>query len=237
MITQFNDFNAQHELTTPPISDQEKIVQEYLGTFERRMLILENPWNFDVFNGQSVKPFLKNLGNLISKDIKVGHRFIDSKQGLSYYIKHPGGLIWENPATYGCTAFVFETHGSKQNGMELPVNNVNKQDILDNCTGFKESPNILYFGGCGMFAGQEGNQFGWDLLQASGSRGIFGFSSENVSFAIGTLISLHFLSMFYLSFDLGDPFEHLPDIYSSFISEYPVAASEDVGFTMFFEEG
>jgi hypothetical protein len=233
MITTFNEYTGKRDLINQPFSDQEKVVQEYVGTFERKMLILENPWNYNLFNDQSVKPFLSNIGNLISQNIKVGYGYIDSKQGLSYYIRYPDGLIWSNPETYGTSVFLFETHSSSKNGLELQINTVTKQDLLDNCNGFSDFSNILFFGGCGLFNGSKGKEFGNEILRVSGSRGIFGFSSPNLSFATGTIVEILFLSTLFL-YNIGDPFKHLPDIYESVLIDFPPARSEDVGFTMFF---
>ena len=229
MITQFRDYN----ISQIDYDAQEKIISEYIGTFERKILILENYWNPDLFNRQSTKPFFEQIGNLINEDVMVGHRYIDSKQGLAYYMHYPDGLIWKNVDTYGVSAFMFETHGSSI-GLELPLNKVTKQDLLNNCNGFGEFPNILYFGSCGIFNGIEGEKFGWELLHSSGSRAVFGFSSKQLSFTTGTLVSLIFLSTFFKFKD--DPFCNLREIYESVIHDFPLAASDDVGFTMFYDE-
>lgn len=233
MITQFQEYNTSKEAN---FTEQQKIVQEYLGTYERKILILENYWNLDIFNNQSVKPFYENIGNLICDDVKVAHRYIDSKEGLTYYIHYPTGLIWANTEIYGVSTFIFETHGSiDTNGLELPLNKASKQETIDNFNGFGDFPNILYFGGCGIFNGEDGTKFGMDLLESSGSRAIFGFCSKQLSFATSTLVGLLFLSTFYLYHE-SDPFDHLPEIYESVLRNFPVAASANVGFTMFYDE-
>ena len=231
MITQFKEYNDCQE----DYVAQEQVIEEYIGSFERKMLILENYWNPNLFNNLSIKPYFVNLGNLINEDVRVGHRFIDSNEGLKYYIHYPEGLIWKNPEIYGTSTFMFETHGSIDTiGLDLPLNKVSKQDLLENCNGFGEFSNILYFGGCGIFHGAEGTKFGWDLLHSSGSRAVFGFSSKLLSFTTGTLVSLLFLSTFYKYKD--DPFSNLREIYESVLRDFPAAASEEVGFTMFFDE-
>jgi ABC-type branched-subunit amino acid transport system substrate-binding protein len=84
MITQFKDYTDNQ-----PSQKQEEIdhvIQEYLGTYERKMMIFENYWNdsfFNETNNQSVKPFLENIGNLIGESVSTSHRMIHSKADLS----------------------------------------------------------------------------------------------------------------------------------------------------------
>jgi len=219
MITQFKDYTQQ----TPQSQETFDPVQ-----YERRMMVFENYWNDSVFNGfnnQSVKPFLENIGLMIGEQVTVGHRYITSKESLSYYLKTPGGVIWDHPETFPITYFGF--HGN-HNGFQLPQEGlISKDDILEMCTGFKDFPTVLYFGSCSLF--EDDDQFGYDVLESSGSCGVLGFK-EKIPFNIGMLIDLLFISSFFL-FPDGNPFDNLEYLYSEVIKEFPV--SKELGFTLY----
>ena len=225
MITQFKDFSFNH-----PVQDQkviDRVIEEYLGTFERKMMVFENYWNsefFSEFRNQSVKPYLENIGNLIGESVTVGHRYIDSQESLSYYLRDPG-VIWETPESWGTSVWYFGFHG-KKNGIEFPHQLITKDDLLDICSrNFNDFPNILYFSSCSLFNDKD---FGYELLEKSGSRGILGFKKV-VGYGLGTIIDLLFLFTFF-NYD-GDPFKDIEVIYNSVITEFPY--SKEVGFTLF----
>lgn len=226
MITQFNNFNINDPVQEPTLQD--KVIHEYLGIFERKMMIFENYWNgqfFNVFGIQSVKPFLENIGHLIGENVIVGHRFVDSTESLSYYLKTPG-TIWETPESWGCQVWYFGIHGRKK-GMEFPHQIITHDDMLDIFSNkFNDFPNILYFSSCNLFKDED---FGWELLEKSGTRGILGFKKK-VEYGIGTLIDLLFLLIFF-GYKDGDPFDDIEMLYNTVIEEFPI--SKKRGFTLF----
>lgn len=228
MITQFNDFESSQPSHDP--IEIERTVQEYLGTFEKRMVIFENYMNTSLFTEvgtQSVKPYLENIGNLISEPVSTLHRVVNSKEDLIYYLKDPG-VIWDHPESLGVSVWYFGGHGTK-NGLEFQRDRLSKVDILELCDGkFSDFPNILYFSSCSLF--EDDDNFGEELLKRSGSRGIFGFK-EKVPFSIGVIIDLYFLSMFFLYFNEEDPFMNLKSIYNSVLTDIPI--SQELGFTLF----
>jgi hypothetical protein len=215
MITQFNDYTQQ---TT----------EEYLGTFEKKMMVFENYWDghfFSGFKNTSVLPYLGNIGNLIEEDVTVGHRFIDSKESLSFYLKDPG-IIWSNPESWGTCVWSFNFHGTNE-GIYLPSGLITKDDILEICKEkFRDFPNILYFSCCHLF---EDEDFCQELLKTSGTRGVLGFTKK-VGFCVGTMTDLLFLSSFF-KYNEGDPFENLETLYNTVLTEFPV--SKEIGFTLF----
>ena len=233
MITLFDDYTSNQNLSPQPIDEVEKTIQEYIGIFQRRVFILESYWEPHIFNNKSVYPFISSLKDLITEDVVVGHRFFDSSESFKNYLKYPGGLIWQFPETFATTVFMFESHATP-NEMTLPLNNVSRSEIIENCRGFYQFPNILVFGGCGLFNGKEGKKFGNSLVRESGSKGVFGFSGTQVSFIAGTIIEILLLSHLFL-FEDGDPFNNLTEIFERVIRDFPLAATEEVGFTLFQE--
>lgn len=233
MITQFKDYLPSQNERECPVSLVDQTIQEYLGTFRRRIFILESYWEPHIFKTKSVYPLISSLGNFITEDVVVGHRYFDSSESLLNYIKYPGGQIWNFPETYGTSVFMFEAHSSSK-GMTLPLNDVSRDELIKNCSGFRQSPNILIFGGCGMFQGKDGKDFGHCLVKESGTKGVFGFSGPMLSFMVGTMVEMILLSHFLFFMD-GDPFLHLTEIYENVLRDFPLARTKEVGFTLFKE--
>jgi hypothetical protein len=225
MKTHFTDFTNTH-----PSKIQEEMDHiEDLGTYESpRMMVFENYWGDSIFNGfnnQSVKPFLENIGQMIGEPVNVGHRYINSKTDLQYYLKNPGGVIWNNPETFRIT--YFGIHGSRK-GFPLTQGLVSKKEILEMCSGFKDFPTILYFGSCSLF--EDDDQFGYDLLSCgTGIRGVIGYK-KRIPFTTSMLIDLFFLSSFFLYKD-GDPIDDIECLYQGVIEEFPI--SKELGFTLY----
>jgi hypothetical protein len=226
MITNLNDFtNFQPDQV---LIDQ--TIEEYLGIFERRMLVFENfYWDKPVFgdySNQSVKPFLENIGNLIGEKVTVTHRFINSKSDLSYYLETPG-VVWEYPESHGVSIWYFGFHGNP-NGIIVQGETIAKKDILELFESkFSDFPNILYFSSCYLF--EDDDDFGNELLKRSGTRGVFGFKNR-IGFSVSTLVDL-FLLINFFKFEKGDPFDNLKDIYINVIEGFPV--SKEYGFTLY----
>ena len=231
MIKTFNKYAGKlNNPSLPSIADQ--TIEEYLGTFEKKMMVFESYWNDNVFDNQSIKPFIKNIGSLVCDEIKVAHRYFDSEQGLSSYIEYPSGKIWVDPQTFGTSIVYFATHGVKA-GLNVPLQIIGKEDLIKACKGFALFPNILFFSGCGVFGGREGKQFGEELVKTSGTRAVLGFTNEELRFDTGTIVDLLFLTRFF-SFTEDDPFKNLQKIYDSVIHDFKPASLG--GFTLFLNE-
>jgi hypothetical protein len=226
MITNLNDFtNVQPDQV---LIDQ--VIEEYLGTFERRMMVFENfNWDkpvFSEYSNQSMKPYLENLGTLIGEKVSTYYRVINSKSDLSYYMK-TRGVIWDFSQSHGCQVWYFGFHGSPD-GINVQDEIITKQDILELFDSkFSDFPNILYFSSCYLF--EDDDDFGNELLKRSGSRGVFGFKNR-IGFSVSTLVDL-FLLINFFKYENGDPFDHLEEIYNNVIEGFPV--SKEMGFTLY----
>ena len=200
--------------------------------YERKMMILESNWDSEnVFNQISVYPFLANISNILcdKQSITVGHRHFDSVKGLQYYTEFPDGKIWNDPSCWGTSVFYIAAHGAK--GSLLPTMEIiSKEDLLESLRGFEAYPNIIIIGGCGVFEGKEGKKFGYDLLESSGTRAIFGYESKWVDFIDSTVIDLLLLYRFFVIHG-ENPFDRLPDIYNSVLLDYKPAKA--LGLSLF----
>ena len=227
MKTHFKDFT-----NTQPLQVHEEL--DYIENLEiyqpKRLMVFENYWQDSFFNGynnQSCQPFLENISQMIGEPLNVCHRHVSSKTDLEYYLKSPGGVIWDHPETF--SVVYFGLHGSHL-GCPLPQGLISKADVLELCSGFKDFPNVLlHFGSCSLF--ENDDKFGYDLLACGkpGICGVLGYKEE-IPFNIGLLIDLFFLSSFFLYKD-GDPFEAIEGLYKDVIKEFPLA--KDLGFTLY----
>ena len=125
MITQFENFQSNST-----IQDQLEIyhtIEEYLGTYEKKMVVFENNWTWTYFNdstSQSAKSFLCNIGQLIGEQVDVEHFPIHSKDNLNYFLKNPG-VLWHSPKSWGVSVWYFGIHGINK-GLQLPPDIVTK---------------------------------------------------------------------------------------------------------------
>jgi hypothetical protein len=234
MITTLKKYEGHH---IDNQIEQDHIISEYLGTFERKMLIFENYWTEEFFtNDLSVKPFFENIGNILVNNlpVQVAHRYFDSEKSLSNYVKIPDGLIWKDASVWGTSVFYIGSHGSKT-GLDTTLGTISKDQLLDTFRGLGDLfPNILYFGSCSLFGQKEGEEFGRELSATSNCRAVLGYKSEHTGFLHSILTDLLFLSRFFGLKE--DPFGRLADLYKSVLKDFPPANANDIGFTMFLNE-
>jgi len=223
----------KYETTNSEI--QAEIQQQTTGfAFEKKMLIIESNWeSADVFNKISVYPFLSNISQILGdkRQIKVGHRHFDSVRGLRYYTRFPEGIIWNDLHSWGTQVFYVAAHGGTAS-LQTTMDIIRKEGLLDALKGFDAYPNIIFLGGCGVFHGEEGNAFGYDLLGSSGTRAVFGYESEDVNMLDSSVIDILFLSRFFGILH-ENPFDRLSDIYDSIMKDFKPARK--LGFTMFLQ--
>jgi len=199
--------------------------------FDRKMLILESNWDSEsVYNKISVYPFLSNISSFTGEQVsvQVGYRNFDSIRGLKFYTQYPDGMIWNDPLCYGTSVFFISTHGNPKSLLPT-LDIIRSETMFDSLTGFENYPNIILFGSCSLFEGKQGENFGYDLLGSTKSRGIFGWKSK-VSLIDSIVTSQIFLNRFF-SLNTGNPFEQLPEVYESVLEDYK--PSRDSGFSMY----
>ena len=227
MITLYDKFIDTQPPIPQIIDDQEKVIQEYLGSgYERRMLCFESSWQDDLYKKLSVRPFMENLDQLTGQPITVGYKYFESGEQLKFHLQWPDGLLWQNPVMWSNSMTVISCHGAPA-GLQLPLGLVSQDELKDIFLDYgSDSSSVLYFSSCSLF--QE-KKFGWELLEASKVRGLFGLTKD-IGFTTGLLLDQILLSTFYLYLD-GDPFKHLVDIYECVLESFPPA--KEAGFTLF----
>ena len=201
--------------------------------YGRKMMILESNWEEeDSFNTISVYPFLSNIGNVLGNKfrIEVGHRHFDSVRGLKFYLQYPSGKIWSDPNCFGISVFYIAAHGGTAS-IRPTLEIIRRDGLIGSLKGgFETYPCILFISGCGVFGGEEGNNFGMDLLGSSGARAVLGYESSEIGFLHSLMIDMLFLSKFF-GIEYEDPFTRLKDIFDFTVENFKPA--KDMGFKMF----
>ena len=227
MKTHFKDFTNTHP--TKVYEEIDHVIMDHQGIYEPpRMMLFENYWCNTMFSGfanQSCQQFLQNIGQMIGEPVNVGHRFIHSLQDLQYYLKTPGGVLWDVSENFSIAYFGF--HGN-HTGFPLPNSHISKNDILELFRGFDDFPTVLYFNSCSLF--QDDDQFGYDLLTCGkGIKAVVGYK-KIVPFTIGMIIDLIFVSTFFM-YKVGDPFTDIQSIYNCVVTDFPYA--QQLGYTLY----
>ena len=224
MITQFNKFTESPNSLSQ--DDIKHTIQEYSGSFERRMLCFESEWQNNLYKKRSVEPFIRNIDTLTREPIFVGYKYFESGDQLKFYLKWPDGEVWDNPQMWDNTVTYVCCHGVPA-GLMLPLGLVSHEDLIDIFKDYgSDISSVLYFSSCSLF---QVDSFGWELLEASKCRGIFGFN-QDIGCTAGLILDLIFLSSFYL-FKEGDPFNNLEEIYKIVLESFPPA--KELGFTLY----
>jgi hypothetical protein len=182
LFDQFNDIQSHNE-------NQELIdhtIQEYLGSFERRMLCFESSWQDDLYKKQSIRPFIENLDQLLGQQITIGYKYIESGEQLKFHLKWPDGEAWKNPVKWANSMTYISSHGYPA-GLHLPLGLVSHGKLQDIFKDYgSDTSTVLYFSSCNLF--QE-KKFGQELVKASKVRGIFGLTKE-IGYTTGLLLDL-----------------------------------------------
>ena len=200
--------------------------------YGRKIIILESNWDTEnVFNNISIYPFLSNISNIMGyrHPVEIGYRHFDSLRGLKFYAEYPEGKLWNDPNCFGCQVYYISVHGGPTSILPT-MDIIRKEGMMDSLKGFDNYPCILFISGCGVFAGEEGQKFGLDLVGSTGARAVFGYSSPKVSFVDSVLIDLLFLTRFFEIQD-GDPFEQLSDVFDSVVNDFKPA--KEMKFSVF----
>ena len=225
MITTFAGYNQN--ITDYPNPEQNNLIADYFESYKPKICCLESYWSQGMTNTLSMKPFLKAIGWMLEKDIIVAHRMIDSGQGLAYYTKFPNGIIWKGPQLAGIDVFYLASHG-KPGGLKTPVSEIDSEELISAFNGLDQYNNIVFFGGCEVFAGEEGRKFATEFLRRTKTVAVVGYT-EDVSYLDSLLIDTLFISRFFET--SGNPFEQLQSIYDSVVKDYP--RTKSCGFSIF----
>ncbi len=200
---------------------------EQLKLAPNKLICLETYWNSgQIFNELSVKPFLTALLPLLRNNLKIGHRFVETLQGMKYYTLYPNGVLWKDELTFDNPLFYLAFHG-KAGSVYSVLDEIDSKNLCEAFSDYGQYNNIIYFSACGIFRGTKGKKFAKDFLASSGTRAIFGYT-EDVGWMESIVVDLLFIERFYKD---DDPFNHLDKIYNSIMDDFKPAKA--LGFSMF----
>ena len=194
-------------------------------TVPMKLVCLESSWEERVFHSMSVKGFLESLCPLIHPPLQVAHRYVESSKHLAHYARKPDGLLWTDPNAWNAPIFYLAFHGSPAS-VETVLERIDSRALCEAFQGYGDYPNLIYIGACSVLAGPEGQKFGEDLLNASQSKAVIGYTT-NVDWMNSLVIDLLFLFRFYTN---SDPWTNLRAIFDSVVRDFGPA--REMGYTL-----
>lgn len=190
-----------------------------------KLVCLESSWDDRVFHNTSVKGFFESLGPLTHPPLQVAHRFVESSKHLAHYTRKPDGLLWTDPIAWDAPIFYLAFHGSP-GSVETTLERIDSQALCEAFRDYGDYPNLIYIGACSVLAGPAGERFGDDLLKASGSAAVIGYTT-NVGWMNSLIVDMLFLFRFYAH---EDPWNNLTNIFESVLNDFVPA--QEMGYTL-----
>jgi len=161
-----------------------------------KIVCLESYWNERLFQTFSVKGFLESMAPLLHPPLTVAHRFVDSHEGIAYYLRRPGGVMWRQKELFDAPIYYLAFHGRP--AAVTPA--------LGRVTGEQ-------------LCGKRGAAFARQFLKATGVRAVIGYGTP-VGWMASLACDLLFLHRFYSD---PAPWKNLRRIFNSVHRDYPVA--------------
>ena len=190
-----------------------------------KLVCLETYWNEKLFQTVSVKGFFDAMAPLLDPPLTVAHRFVESGEGLAYYAKRPGGVMWRRRELFDAPVFYLAFHG-RPAGVSPVLGRVGARHLCETFAGYGGYRNLVYFAACNVLRGERGRQFARDFLKASGARAVIGYTTP-VNWMASLVADMLFLHRFYSD---PSPWRNLARIFGSVLRDYPRAKS--LGYTL-----
>jgi hypothetical protein len=186
----------------------------------RKIVCLESYWNEQLFQTYSVKGFLEAMAPLVHPPLAVAHRFVESGEGIAYYLRRPGGVMWRQKELFDAPVYYLAFHG--RSAAVTPVlGRVSAEQLCEAFAGYGAGGyrNLVYFAACSVFRGANGLRFAKTFLRKTGVRAVIGYGTP-VGWMASLVCDLLFLHRFY-----GDPspWKNLRKIFRSVHRDDPVA--------------
>jgi hypothetical protein len=185
----------------------------------RKIVCLETYWGDHkgrVFHDESVLPFLQALGQHFDPPIRIAHRFVESFAHLSSYVARPNGLFWRDSDVFHAPIFYLSFHGSPGT-LRSAMEDVGAATLCNAFAGWGgKYDNLVHFGACSVFLGDDGQRFAREFLACSGCRAITGYTAE-VDWMESMVTDLLFLQRFFRS---EEPWADLASIYQSVVADF-----------------
>jgi hypothetical protein len=185
-----------------------------------KLVCLETYWNEKLFQSFSVKGFFEAMAPLLHPPLMIAHRFVESEEGLAYYTKRPGGVMWRQRELFDAPVYYLAFHGKP--GTVISLNgNIDAQRLWEAFEGYGGYKNLVYFAACSVLRGKQGERFAKDFLKKTGVRAVIGYTTR-VDWMASLVADMLFLNRFYSD---PSPWRNLRKIFTSVQRDYPKARS------------
>jgi hypothetical protein len=199
----------------------------------RKIICFETYWgdhDARLFQNTSVLPFLQALSSQLQPPLQIAHRFVESAAHLSSYTAYPHGLLWQDPDVFDVPVYYLSFHGSPGE-LRSSLEHVAGGLLCRSFEGWgAKYPNLVHFGACSVFGGEDGERFAREFLAASCCRAITGYRSD-VDWMESMLTDLLFLKRLFSD---SDPWKNIAAIHESVLADF--APARTLGFQLYTAE-
>ena len=181
----------------------------------RALLLVANPDQ----DRQQISPVLF-LAPLLHPPLTVAHRFVESHDGIAYYARRPGGVMWRQKELFDAPVYYLAFHG-RPAAVTPVLGRVTGDQLCEAFAGYGAGGyrNLVYFGACNVFRGASGLAFAREFVRRTGVQAVLGYATP-VGWMASLVCDLLFLHRFYSD---RAPWKNLRRIYRSVHRDYPAA--------------
>lgn len=165
-----------------------------------------------------MKGFLEAMAPLAHPPLTIAHRFVESPEGLAYYTKRPGGLMWRQKELFDTPVYYLAFHGKPATVSSL-LGGIGARQLCEAFAGYGGYDNLVYFAACSVMRGPAGERFARKFLEATGVRAVIGYTTR-VDWMASLVADMLFLHRFYRD---PSPWRNLKRIFASVQRDYPLA--------------
>jgi hypothetical protein len=183
-----------------------------------KLVCLETYWNEKLFQSFSVKGFFEAMAPLLHPPLMIAHRFVESEEGLAYYTKRPGGVMWRQRDLFDAPVYYLAFHG-RPAAVASTLGRINARRLCEAFEGYGGYKNLVYFAACSVLRGKQGERFAKDFLKKTGVRAVIGYTTR-VDWMASLVADMLFLQRFYSD---PAPWRNLKKIFASVQRDYPRA--------------
>lgn len=183
-----------------------------------KLVCLETYWNEKLFQSFSVKGFFEAMAPLLHPPLMIAHRFVESEEGLAYYTKRPGGVMWRQRDLFDAPIYYLAFHG-RPAAVTSTLGRISARRLCEAFEGYGGYRNLVYFAACSVLRGKQGERFAKDFLKKTGVRAVIGYTTR-VDWMASLVADMLFLQRFYSD---PSPWRNLKKIFASVQRDYPRA--------------
>ena len=183
-----------------------------------KLVCLETYWNEKLFQSFSVKGFFEAMAPLLHPPLMIAHRFVESEEGLAYYTKRPGGVMWRQRDLFDAPIYYLAFHG-RPAAVTSTLGRISARRLCEAFEGYGGYKNLVYFAACSVLRGKQGERFAKDFLKKTGVRAVIGYTTS-VDWMASLVADMLFLQRFYSD---PSPWRNLKRIFASVQRDYPRA--------------